>query len=95
MIQKLVRKLKLKLLPNKNGYASLPSYVASINREGIVYISSKVIGKDLTLSSYEMSRIQAAATATPTNMTKSDNVLSDMKSDFGAADANEDDDLPF
>ena len=75
--------------------ASLPSYVASINREGIVYISSKVIGKDLTLSSYEMSRIQAAATATPTNMTKSDNVLSDMKSDFGAADVNEDDDLPF
>lgn len=86
---------QIKLLPNKNGYASLPSYVASINREGIVYISSKVIGKDLTLSSYEMSRIQAAATATPTNMTKSDNVLNDMKSDFGAADANEDDDLPF
>ena len=42
---------QIKLLPNKNGYASLPSYVASINREGIVYISSKVIGKDLTLSS--------------------------------------------
>lgn len=90
-------KTQIKLLPNKNGYASLSSYVASINKDGILYISSKVIGQDLTLSSYEITRIKAAATATPTNMSnnENDNLLSNMKADFEEAETANDDDLPF
>ena len=82
--------VQVKLLPQKNGYASMPSYVARITRSGALAIATWIIGKELTLSESELKRIKSATTAAPTDMkkaTEAQEVVEGMKDD--------DDDLPF
>lgn len=85
--------VQVKLIPQNNGFVSIPSYPARITRNGELGIATRFIGQNLTLSSSELKKIEAAKEAKPTNMaTKVDvkDTLSGMKDDL-----NDDSDLPF
>lgn len=82
-------KVEIKLLPQNNGFASIPTFVAKITRNNELAINTWVIGHDLTLSESEKRRIDTAAQARPTNMATT-NVVNDMKDDLDS-----DSDLPF
>jgi len=87
-------KTQVKIIPQGNGYNSIPGFPARITKNGDLGIATRFIGKDLVLTSSEQKRINAAATAAPTNMStvqdttamldamktdmKSDNTLSDL-----------------
>ena len=86
---------EIKLLPNGN-FASMPAFPAQINKDGVLYVGTKFIGKNLTLSAYEKSKVDAALTAAPTNMNNNNQgggVIGSMGPDFSTA--GEVDDLPF
>lgn len=90
--------VEVKLLPQSNGFASMPSFPAKVNSAGKLAIQTYFIGHNLTLSNSEKKKIDAAAAARPTNMTsKADNsdLLSDMAKDLGIATEEAVDDLPF
>jgi len=84
--------VKIKLMPQKNGYASMPSYVARITKNGDLAIATWIIGKDLTLSEAEMKRINNAKSAAPTDMSKKSAAAAEMLEDMKKE---ADDDLPF
>lgn len=87
---------QVKLIPGKNGFVAMPTFCAKIDSRGNVRIQTRFIGDDLTLSSSEVKRIEAAKTAKPTNMTaitKTSDLLNSMKEEFSSKD--ELDDLPF
>lgn len=93
---KIGTKVEIKLLPQKGGFVSMPSFPARITRNGELGIATRIIGHDLVMTSSEQKRIDAAKEATPTDMTTQVNVsdsLLDMKADFDS-DKGEDD-LPF
>lgn len=85
-------KVQVKILPGRDGYNNIPGFPARITKQGTLGIGTKFIGETLTLSAKELKSIEAARTATPTNMaatTKKNDVLSNMGDDL------DDDDLPF
>ncbi len=87
-------KLQVKLIPQNNGFASMPSFPARITKNGELGIATRIIGHDLTLTASELKKIETAKNAQPTNMASKVNVtdaLSDMAEDLGVKD----DDLPF
>ena len=83
------KKFQIKLLPQKNGYAAIPIFIARITNNDKLAIGSWVIGQDLTLDDREKKLIDNAATAKPTNMATT-NVVDSMKEDLDL-----DSDLPF
>ena len=94
-------KLQIKLIPQNNGFASMPSFVARITKDGALGIATRIIGQDLTLTPSEKKKIDAAASAKPTNMAEKTqstaDILSDMSEkidDNGGADGLGSD-LPF
>lgn len=86
--------VEVKLIPQNNGFNSIPSYPARINRAGALGIATRFIGHNLTISQYEQKRIDAAANSRPTNMaTSSDATLDGVSDALGMTD--NDSDLPF
>ena len=87
--------VQIKLLPGKNGFASLPNYPARITKTGTLGIATRFIAKEnLTLTDYEKKKIDAVNNATPTNMagdTAASDLLDGMKSQMD----DDLDDLPF
>ena len=92
------KKTQIKLLPQKSGFNQLPGFPARINKQGALYLSTRFIGDDLTLTSAEIVAIDKVKNAKPTNMknnsakTGADTDINDMMGDFDGSDA---DDLPF
>ena len=89
------------MLPNKNGFASIPQFPAKITRSGALAIGVKFIGDKLTLSPSEVKKIEVAKNAKPTDMKKTisneaKDLLADLGADLGSDDSSESpDDLPF
>jgi hypothetical protein len=83
--------VEIKLIPQSNGFNSIPGYPARINRAGLLGISTRFIGHNLTLSQYEQKKIDAAINSRPTNM-GSDATLTGIAD---ALDISTDSDLPF
>ena len=91
-------KVQVKLIPQNNGFVSMPSFPARITKNGDLGIATRIIGHDLTMTAQELKKIEAAKTATPTNMASKvnvANVLSDMDSNISEDNSNDADDLPF
>ena len=89
-------KVQIKLIPQNNGFVSMPGFPARITRNGELGISTRIIGHNLTLTAQENKRIEDAKNARPTNMANKVNVsdlLSDVKEDISSTDSS--DDLPF
>lgn len=85
------QELQIKLLPQSNGYAAMPTFIAKITKNGELAIGTWVIGHDLTLNDFEKKKIDAAINARPTNMANN-TIVQDMKDDL---DSDDDSDLPF
>lgn len=60
--------VEVKLIPQNNGFNSIPSFPAKINRAGALGIATRFIGHDLTLSQREQKMIEQAQNNRPTNM---------------------------
>lgn len=94
--------MQIKLLPQNNGYASIPSFPARVRTNkagdviGLGYATTIFADKDLTLTAKEVAKIEAAKNAKPTNMTAAakTNLLADMTADLDE-DKDDTDDLPF
>lgn len=83
--------VEVKLIPQNNGFNSIPGYPARINRAGALGISTRFIGHNLTLSQSEQRKIDAAINSRPTNM-NSNTTLEGVGDALGI---NDDSDLPF
>ena len=85
--------VEIKLLPQNNGFNSIPTFVAGISKNGNLTIRTRFIGHDLTLNDRELKMIEAAKEAKPTDMkTKDTSVADKLREDLGE---DENDDLPF
>lgn len=82
-------KTQIKLVPNSKNYVGIPSYPARINRNGDLGIATRIIGKDLVLTTAEQKKVDAYTTATPTDMKNNSAILEAMKDDLDSSD------LPF
>ena len=82
----------IKLVPSGN-YVNFPRYVASINKDGVLYINNKFIGDNLTLTAKEARSIEEASRAKPTSMAEADDEIDEIKNSF--KDAKIDDEMPF
>ena len=96
------KQMQIKLLPQNNGYSSIPSFPARVRQSkdgtvlGLGYATTIFAEKDLTLLAKEVAKIEAAKNAKPTNMSApaKNTLLADMAADFD--DEKDDaDDLPF
>lgn len=88
--------LEIKLIPGNNGFTDIPGFPARITRNGVLGISTRFIGHDLVLNQSEQRKIDAAANARPTNMTKTETgsvegLADALGIDMGSSDS----DLPF
>ena len=89
-------KVQIKLIPQSNGFVSMPSFPARITRNGDLGIATRIIGQNLVLTPNELKRIEAAKNATPTNMASqadTSKTLDAMSENLGIDDS--DNDLPF
>lgn len=85
--------VEIKLLPQNNGFNSIPTFVAGISKNGNLTIRTRFIGHDLTLNDRELKMIEAAKEAKPTDMKAKDTSVADkLREDLGE---DENDDLPF
>ena len=53
---------------NNKGEAQFPGFFSGVSREGKAYIRNNFMGEKLAFSTYELTRINNAATARPTPM---------------------------
>jgi len=60
--------LEVKLVPQNNGFNSIPGFPARISKTGQLGIATRFIGHDLVLNQSEQRKIDAANNAQPTNM---------------------------
>ena len=89
-------RVQVKLIPQSNGFVSMPSFPARITRNGDLGIATRIIGQNLVLTPSELKRIEAAKNATPTNMASqadTSKTLDAMSENLGIDDSS--DDLPF
>lgn len=63
------KQVKIKLVGDKNGYATLPSFV-NINKEGDAYISNNWLGDTVAFTDYELKKRDAQKNAKPTTPTE-------------------------
>lgn len=97
------KSVQIKVIPNNKGYAQMPQYPARIatSREGTVigvkYATTIIAAKDLTLLPKEVTKIEAAKNAKPTNMSApaKNDLLSGMSDLLDEEDKDDDSDLPF
>ena len=85
------KSVQIKVLPTKSGFNQMPGFPARISKNGTLYLTTKFIGNDLTLTPNEKSAIEKAQNAKPTNMSERQDLLDGMNSDLDPKD----DDLPF
>lgn len=83
--------IQIKVLPTKSGFNQMPGFPARVSKNGTLYLTTKFIGNDLTLTPNEKSAIEKAQNAKPTNMSERQDLLDGMDSDLDPKD----DDLPF
>ena len=65
------KEFKLKLLKNKDNFATVPRYFLSINKDGEMYVSSRFIGEltdDVDFTKNELKNIEEKEKYTPTTM---------------------------
>ena len=90
---------QIKLVPTTGNFVGFPGFVARLSKDGALYMTTKVIGDNLTLTAKEKTAIDNAAMAKPTDMRATVDELADLKDDFAPTAptvADEDDDeLPF
>lgn len=89
---------QIKLVPTSGNFVGFPGFIARLNKDGNIYMTTKVIGEDLVLTSKEKSTIDTAANAKPTNMKEKNDELDDLRTDFAEetqTKAVDDDDLSF
>lgn len=89
-------RVQVKLIPQSNGFVSMPSFPARITRNGDLGIATRIIGQNLVLTPNELKRIEAAKNAAPTNMASqvdTSATLNAMSENLGIDDSS--DDLPF
>ena len=89
-------RVQVKLIPQSNGFVSMPSFPARITRNGDLGIATRIIGQNLVLTPNELKRIEAAKNAAPTNMASQADTsatLNAMSENLGVDDSS--DDLPF
>lgn len=84
--------LEIKLVPQSNGFNSIPGFPAKINRAGALGIATRFIGHNLTLSQNEQKRIEQSQNSRPTNMASSDSTLDGVADALGVDTGS---DLPF
>lgn len=60
--------VEIKLLTDSKGEPTFPGFFSGISKEGKAYVRNNFIGHKLGFSSYEMTRINNAATAKPTKV---------------------------
>lgn len=84
---------QIKLLPTSGNFVGMPGFPARVSKDGGLYMTTKIIGADLTLTTAEKNKIETAATARPTQMSAATE-LDDLKDDFEAVDS-DDDEMPF
>ena len=85
--------VEIKLVPQSNGFASIPGFPAKINRAGALGIATRFIGHGLVMNQSEQRKIEAARNAQPTNMAQTTSGSVDGLADaLGIAD---EDDLPL
>lgn len=87
------KEVEIKLIPQSNGFNSIPGFPAKINRAGALGIATRFIGHDLTLSQSEQKRIDQAQNNRPTNMQSNSNSTLDGVADALGVDTTTD--LPF
>lgn len=85
--------VEIKLVPQSNGFNSIPGFPAKINRAGALGIATRFIGHNLTLSQSEQRRIDAAQNNRPTNMASNSNATLEGVADALNIDSTSD--LPF
>ena len=85
--------VEIKLVPQSNGFASMPTFPAKINRVGALGIATRVIGHNIVMSQSEQRKIDAANNARPTNMASNDTSIEGLGDALGLTDNK--DDLPF
>ena len=96
------KEVQIKLLPQSNGYASMPSFPARVrvSKDGTVlglgYATTIIAAENLTLLPKEVTKIEAAKNAKPTNMSApaKNDLLSGM-ADLLDDDKDDESDLPF
>ena len=89
-------RVQIKLIPQSNGFVSMPSFPARITRNGDLGIATRIIGQNLVLTPNELKKIEAAKNAAPTNMASqadTSTTLNAMSENLGID--NNSDDLPF
>lgn len=82
--------VQVKFIPSNNGFCTMPSFTARIDKNGNLGVSTYIIGKTITLTPSEVKKINAASTAKPTDMTENTDLLSDMEDNL-----DDKSDLPF
>ena len=88
--------VKIKLIPQNNGYSDFPGFPARITNAGALGIASRFITNangTLVISTSEQKKIDAAALSQPTNMASRDTTLNEISDALGIS--TNDDDLPF
>lgn len=86
--------VEIKLVPQSNGFSSIPGFPAKINRAGALGIATRFIGHGLVMNQSEQKRIDAAKNAQPTNMAQTTTGSTDgLAKALGMDD--EDKDFPF
>lgn len=88
---------QIKLIPTKGSYVGFPGYIASLSKDGNLYMRDKVIGENLVLTAKQKDAIENAAKAKPTDMrARVNDELADLADDFDTKiDSGDDDQLPF
>ena len=89
-------RVQIKLIPQSNGFVSMPSFPARITRNGDLGIATRIIWQNLVITPNELKKIEAAKNATPTNMASqadTSTTLNAMSENLGIDDNS--DDLPF
>lgn len=95
--QKIGTETNIKLIPTKGNYVGFPYSVTGISKDGALYINNNFIGENLMLTAYETRRIEEAASARPTDMSRNvaNDDLTGISDDFDVKDEDDDDGLPF
>lgn len=89
---------KIKLVPTNGQYVGFPGFPARISKDGNLYISNNFIGDNLVLTAAESRKIDEAANAKPTDMSKThdNDDLMGIADDYkDVADDDDPDGLPF
>lgn len=87
--------LEVKLIPQSNGFASIPGFPAKVNKAGALGISTRFIGHNLVMNQSEQRKIDAMKDSKPTNMAQTSTGSVDGLADALGINNEDSSDLPF